>query len=270
MTAPLAAMDGALLLWFGLTAASLIVVAIDVARTPAISAVMKWGWILVVLYTGPVGLVVYLLSCREPFPGGHATYVAPLWKQGVGSTIHCVAGDASGIIVGALAGMGLRMPPRVDAIFEYAAGFGFGLFIFQALFMKLAMSGSYAGAVRRTLLPEWLSMNALMAAMLPVMGILMARDPAAMRPDGMRFWGVMSVAILAGAVVAYPVNVWLVASGLKHGMGSARVLGHGAGAHDDPPARRPPRPATLVTMSLATLLALAIGTAAAVRWGILR
>ncbi len=41
-------------------------------------------------YTGPVGLAIYLWSCREPFPGAHEAYVAPLWKQAVASTIHCV------------------------------------------------------------------------------------------------------------------------------------------------------------------------------------
>jgi hypothetical protein len=34
---------------------------------------------------------------------------------------------------------------------------------------------------------------------------------------------------LVGAVIGYPVNVWLVAVGLKHGMGSVRALG--AGGH---------------------------------------
>jgi len=40
----------------------------------------------------------------------------------------------------------------------------------------------------------------------------------------------MSLATLVGAVIAYPVNVWLVAVGLKHGMGTVRVLG--AGGHN--------------------------------------
>lgn len=48
-----------------------------------------------------------------------------------------------------------------------------------------------------------------------------------MRPDSVRFWGVMSLAILVGGVVAYPVNVWLVQKGLKHGMGTVRALGRG-------------------------------------------
>jgi hypothetical protein len=35
--------------------------------------------------------------------------------------------------------------------------------------------------------------------------------------------------VLVGGMIAYPVNVWLVAKGLKHGMGSVRALG--AGGH---------------------------------------
>ncbi len=135
--------------------------------------------------------------------------------------------------------------------------------------MKRAMGASYGQAVRRTVLPEWLSMNALMGAMLPVMAILMARNPTAVRPGGLRFCGVMSLAILAGAIVAYPVNVWLVANGLKHGMGTSHVLGRGGamrGEHSVP--QRPGRMATAV-VAIATVLVLAGGVAAAARWGTL-
>ena len=78
-------------------------------------------------------------------------------------------------------------------------------------------------------MPEWLSMNAVMAGMTPVMVVLMSCDMQAMEITSLRFWGVMSLASLVGAVIAYPVNVWLVAVGLKHGMGSVRALG--AGGH---------------------------------------
>jgi Domain of unknown function (DUF4396) len=57
----------------------------------------------------------------------------------------------------------------------------------------------------------------------------MTHDMRAMEVTSLRFWGVMSLATLVGAIIAYPVNVWLVAVGLKHGMGSVRVLG--AGGH---------------------------------------
>ena len=91
------------------------------------------------------------------------------------------------------------------------------------------LGGSYAKALQRTLMPEWLSMNAVMAGMIPVMVVLMTHDMRAMEVTSLRFWGVMSLATLVGAIIAYPVNVWLVAVGLKHGMGSVRVLG--AGGH---------------------------------------
>jgi hypothetical protein len=115
----------------------------------------------------------------------------------------------------------------VDAVIEYIAGFAFGLLIFQALFMKEVLGGSYWQAVKGTWFPEWLSMDAVMAGMIPVMVILMTRDMRAMEPTSLRFWGIMSLASLVGAALAYPVNWWLVDNGLKHGMGTERALGKG-------------------------------------------
>ncbi len=221
------AIEIALWIWFTLTTLSVIYVAYDLFTSTPEMKVMKWGWILVTLYTGPVALIVYWFSCREPTPGTHEKFIAPLWKQSVGSTIHCMAGDATGIIVAAVITSLLRLPMGIDAIIEYVAGFAFGLFIFQALFMKDMLGGSYWQAVKGTWLPEWLSMNAVMAGMIPVMIILMTRDMQAMEPTSVRFWGVMSLASLVGAALAYPVNVWLVKNGLKHGMGTERALGKG-------------------------------------------
>ena len=214
-------------LWVAAVAVSVGYVAWDAWNFNPEMTVMKYGWVLVTLYTGPIALVLYILSCKEPFPGTHEEFIKPLWKQGVGSTIHCLAGDATGIIVAAAITGILGFPMWLETISEYAFGFAFGLLIFQALFMKDMMGGSYSGAVRKTFLPEWISMNAMMAAMIPVMVILMSRDMAAMEPTTLRFWGVMSLATLVAAVVAYPLNVWLVWAGLKHGMGTERALGKG-------------------------------------------
>ncbi|QNE42258.1 DUF4396 domain-containing protein (plasmid) [Hymenobacter sp. NBH84] len=219
--------DWLLWLWFALTALSVAYVAWDLFTSTPEMKVMKWGWVLVTLYTGPVGLLVYWFSCREPSPGTHEQFVAPMWKQAVGSTIHCAAGDATGIIVAAaITGyFGLRM--GVDIWLEYAAGFAFGLFIFQALFMKDMMGLSYGEAVRESFLPEWMSMNAMMAGMLPTMVLLMSRDMRAMEATSPWFWASMSAATLVGVAVAYPVNYWLVKNKLKHGMGTERALGKG-------------------------------------------
>jgi len=89
--------------------------------------------VLVTLYLGPISLAMYVLSCKEPTPGAHDEFIRPLWKQGLGSVIHCVAGDATGIIIAATATAVLGLPMWVDLIAEYVFGFAFGLLIFQAL-----------------------------------------------------------------------------------------------------------------------------------------
>jgi len=157
-------------------------------------------------------------------PGGHEEFVKPLWKQGVGSTVHCVAGDATGILVAAVVTAVVGLPMWADLIVEYTAGFLFGLLIFQALFMRKTMGGSYAENVRRSFLPELISMNCMMAGMAPVMvNLMMGRDMRAMWPGEPLFWMVMSLGIVAGFTVAYPVNVWMVSRGMKHGLMTERA-----------------------------------------------
>ena len=209
--------------WFVLAAMSVAVVAWDsfVRHNPEMT-VMKWGWVLVTLYMGPVGLALYVLADKEPRPGEHEEFIKPLWKQGVGSTVHCVAGDATGIIVTAAIVTSLGLPMWVDLILEYSAGFLVGLFVFQALFMR-SMSGGYLKALRQTLLPEWLSMNTMVAGMFFAMTLLMmGRDMRAMHPSEPQFWFVMSMAVIVGFGTAYPINVWMVYHELKHGLMTER------------------------------------------------
>lgn len=215
--------DYFLAVWFALAAASTLYVGFDQYRNNPEPVVMKWGFILVTLYMGPLGLLLYVLADKEPRPGEHEDFTRPLWKQGVGSTIHCVAGDATGIILAAVITATLGLPMWLDLIVEYLAGFAFGLFIFQSLFMKSMMGGTYWENVRKSFLPEFISMNFMMAGMAPVMSFLMmGRDMRAMEPTELLFWGVMSIGVIAGFTLAYPANVWLVARGLKHGLMTQR------------------------------------------------
>jgi hypothetical protein len=94
-------LDGVILLWFVLAALAVAFVAIDIRNTPE-SPVLKWGFVLLTAYTGVVGAFLYVLGCREPLPGTHEQYVAARWRQTLGSTMHCVAGDGVGILVGAV------------------------------------------------------------------------------------------------------------------------------------------------------------------------
>jgi hypothetical protein len=216
-------LDGVMLLWFLLTAAALLFVAVDIRATPE-SPVLKWGFLLLTAYTGVVGAFLYVLGCREPLPGLHERYVAVRWRQTLGSTMHCVAGDGVGILVGAVISSVAGLTGLAEVILEYVLGFAFGWTIFQALFMRDMAGGSYKRALTSTFVPELLSMNLLMAGMVPTVMILKAHIHSAGDPTTPNFWFVMSMGLLVGFVIAYPMNWWLVASHLKHGMMTVRPL----------------------------------------------
>ncbi len=214
-------LSGVILLWFVLTAISVLFVAVDSLKTPE-SPVLKWGFILLTAYTGPVGAFLYVLGCREPLPGLHEQYTATRWRQVLGSTMHCVAGDGLGILAGAILGGIIHLSKPAEIGLEYLLGFGFGWTIFQALFMKESSGGSFYKALKNTFIPELVSMNYLMAAMVVVTTIGMRMVPESSNPLSMEFWFIMSMALLTGFIAAYPINWWLVSNHLKHGMMTVR------------------------------------------------
>lgn len=81
----LATIDIVLLGWFALVVASVAYVAYDASVNSPELTVMKWGWLLVALYTGPIGLGLYILSCKEPRPYTHKELIKPLWQEAMGS-----------------------------------------------------------------------------------------------------------------------------------------------------------------------------------------
>jgi len=235
-------------IWFALTALSLVYVAIDIRTTPA-HPVLKWAFVILTLFTGPFGAFFYVLGCREPLKGTHETYVAERWRQVLGSTMHCAAGDGIGIIVGAALAALWELPRWADLSLEYALGFGFGWMFFQAFAMR-EMAGSYRRSLRLTFLPEFISMNVLMAGMILTMYGLRLQLAGAGGPGTVFFWFVMSMALLVGFVLAYPINWWLVARGLKHGMITVRP--------SQPTPRRQPHPVAAPALPRETILVTAL------------
>lgn len=248
--------QGVMLLWFIQVALSVAFVAVDIRRTPE-STVMKWGFVVVTLFMGPIGLFLYLVACREGLPGTHAQYVRPRWKQVVGSTMHCVAGDGIGILVAAAVTTALGVPAWLEIGGEYLVGFLFGWTVFQSLFMKSMAGGSYGISLRRTFLPEFVSMNGVMGGMvalsMPWRHTLGGLDS----PAHAEFWFVMSLSLTLGFIVAYPLNWWLVSAGLKHGM---MTVGGPGGAMQMAEAPAPPATsATKAAMVVVSVTVLAGG-----------
>jgi len=64
-----------------------------------------------------------------------------------------------------------------------------------------------------------------MGGMLPVASLAFIDNPASHDPTEPLFWFRMSLALMVGAAFAFPMNWWLVAHHLKHGMLTVRPKG---------------------------------------------
>jgi hypothetical protein len=61
------AMDAILYVWFALVILSVAYVSWDnFIRGNPEEAVMKWGWLLITLYMGPIALALYVMADKEP------------------------------------------------------------------------------------------------------------------------------------------------------------------------------------------------------------
>jgi hypothetical protein len=138
------------------------------------------------------------------------------------------------------------------------------------------MFGSYARALKGTFTSELLSMNCLMGGMLPVSALAFQGNPDAHDPAQPLFWFRMSCALMVGAAFAYPMNWWLVAHHLKHGMLTVRPQGSAMPGMDMSKEKKDkaasgsaihaPSPPVWV-MALVSFTVLAIGVSIAVIFG---
>ena len=245
-------LDGVMLLWWILTVPSFLFVVIDIWRTTPESPVLKWAFVILTAFTGPFGAFFYVVGCREPLRGTHEKYVATRWRQVLGSTMHCVAGDGIGIIVGAAIGGVLTLSFWPDFLLEYALGFGFGWAFFQAFAMRDVAGGSYLKSLKMTFLPELLSMNLLMTGMVITSQFAMRSVRGSDDPTRPQFWFIMSMALIVGFVCAYPINWWLVANHMKHGMMTVPMGAMSEMSMGSDSAQHQPGPAAKAAMTAVT------------------
>ncbi|MBW2646543.1 MAG: hypothetical protein JRE23_10250, partial [Deltaproteobacteria bacterium] len=83
--------------WFLLAAGSLVVLIWDLVRGTRAPWEMRLVWVLVVALFGPLGLMAYLYSYRQPLRSQELETAAAKWRYALGETMFGVAGYAIGI-----------------------------------------------------------------------------------------------------------------------------------------------------------------------------
>lgn len=215
--------------WYGFGAVAAVWILYDTfTANRHVMPALKAGWPIIALFFSVIGLLLYRASCRPPGIGQkhgeeakqtHAAFVADRWKKVLGSDIHCVAGDGLGIISAMVVTRWLGLSFWPEFWIEYAVGFLFGWFIFQYGSLR-AMGAPAMTALWNGGRAEFFSMITVMLGMGLVMRYV---TPAAAgpppQPNTAAFWGIAALGLLAGAILTYPMNWWMVAIGWKHGMG---------------------------------------------------
>jgi len=196
--------------------------------------IMNIVWPVTALYAGPLALWAYFtagrqstrramqLASRQNRPP--AAQSRPLWQSAGLAASHCGSGCTLGDLLGE--GCILTLLPltlwghRIFAawVVDYALAFLFGIAFqyFTITPMKqLAPRQGLAAALKA----DSLSLTAWQAGMYGWMAVVVfaifghelpKADPV--------FWFMMQLAMLAGFLTSYPVNWWLVKSGIKEGM----------------------------------------------------
>jgi hypothetical protein len=176
-------------------------------NNPAIAGLMKWVWILTVLYSGPIGLAFYHYSGRAQISRDS------LFRRGFRSTAHCYSGCGAGEIVGVTVAVGVLALGNLGIslmTFTLAYLFGYALTVGPLLQEGVGLPT----ALRDAFITETPSI-----VVMEVVAIGVDLWLAAGATIGQAlFWGSLIFSLSMGLFAAYPVNIALVALGVKEGM----------------------------------------------------
>jgi hypothetical protein len=195
--------------------------------------IMNLVWPVTTLYSGPIGLWAYfhwgILSSRRAMmeakrqnrePPGKRK---PLWQMVATGATHCGAGCTVGDLIAesaliifplTLLGKPIFASWAIDYLFALLFGIGFQYFT-----IKPMRNLSVAEGLKQAFKADVLSLTAWQVGMYGWMAIatfgIFGHE---LQKTGPVFWFEMQIAMLWGFVTSFPVNWWLLRSGIKEKM----------------------------------------------------
>lgn len=209
------------------------IIAVDLLKHPQKMWIMNIVWPVTALYGGPIALIVYYKAGRlsskqsvmaakekgEENPGKKK----PFWQiVGVGTT-HCGSGCTLGDIAAGWLMFAFPLVLFGDKLYgewlvDYLWAYVFGI-IFQYFTIKPMKGLSVGKGIWAAIKADTLSLTAWQIGMYGWMAItvfsIFKREIDHSSPV---FWFMMQIAMLCGFCTSYPVNWWLIKSGVKEAM----------------------------------------------------
>lgn len=201
--------------WFILVLASEAILLRDLfMRNRHLGSLMKAVWLLTVLYSGPVGLLIYWFSGRKEIPEDSDL------RRGWRSVAHCYSGCGGGEVAGIIIAVGLlSLGTLWVAVLTFALAYvaGYALTVGPLLQDGLPL----LTAVKDALYSETASITVMEVTAISL-DLWLAGSAGMGDP---RFWSSLIISLSAGLLAAWPINVLLIKYGVKEGMHNPK---HGA------------------------------------------
>lgn len=197
-----------LVAWVVLVAGSVGILAYDIrANNAGIAPLMKFVWGLTVLYSGPLGLVIYWFAGRSQIERDS------LWRRGFRSVAHCYSGCGAGEVIGVTIAAGLlALDSSMVIVVTFTCAYILGYTLTVGPLMQEGVD--FREAMTDALLTETPSITVMEIAAIGT-DIWLAGDA---HIGEVLFWSGLIFSLTVGLAVAYPVNVYLVHRGVKGGM----------------------------------------------------
>jgi hypothetical protein len=184
--------------------------------------VMNLVWPLTALWAGPVGLLAYWTIGRPD--GGRADGKRPAWQSVAIGALHCGSGCTLGDILAegfvvlvpvTLFGREIYGTWAVDYVFAFVIGIAFQYYTIRPM-RQLSRCAGLVAALKA----DALSLTSWQVGMYGWMALatFVLFPPGGLPKSGPTFWFMMQIAMGFGFVTSYPVNGWLIRTGIKEGM----------------------------------------------------
>lgn len=201
-----------------------ILVYIDTRKHKQSMRIMGIVWPLTMLWASWIGLIAYISFGRqkhkaEPMDMDHKMDMPHSKWQGIAlSTLHCGAGCTLADIIGESITAGLGLSLITGWSMDYVLALMIGVY-FQYMAIQQMGRLSPKMAIGRALKSDILSLTAWQVGMYGFMAIyLTCFSESVINRASSEFWFVMQLAMIAGFILSYPMNILLIKIGLKHAM----------------------------------------------------
>ncbi len=213
-------------------AISAIIIARDLKHHPQSMKIMNAVWVLTALWSSLLGLVAYFGFGRERgmegmegmmgMKGMEMTMPMPMrpkWQSVTLSTLHCGAGCTLADIIGSLFLLVVSMSLIGGWVLTYILALIIGVY-FQYVAIKEMSDLPTLTIIKKALKADFLSLTAWQAGMYGWIYLLMFHFKSLTPHAALswEFWFAMQQAMLAGFVLALPMNYLLIRTGIKGGM----------------------------------------------------